>query len=859
MMMKRISATLIALASTPAFAAGPVIWGPSNVATNLQLGLYTHSLQITDGSGYIDFFRDGSTPATPATNTLRLYSPSSGFLAWLTASGGGVTFAPASAATSVSMTVPNVSGTLTLLTASQVLTNKTINCSNNTCSNVDIATAVSGLGTGIATWLGTPSSANLISAVTDETGTGSLVFGTAPTITLANGTGLPLTTGVTGILPLANGGTNKNLTPAAGGLVYMDSDSLEPGAAGTSGQIAISSGTGAPTWLSYKNTTDDNTFLGDSAGAALLSGGTENSFFGDEAGKAVTTGDQNTAVGSQAGMGPTTGGDNTAVGFQACIGFAGTSGSTCVGSGTSVGSGTLADLVAIGHSATATGAIGSVAVGASSKALNFDVSLGYQAGTALTHSAGSEGYFNTLIGYQAGAGVTSGASNTFIGSSTGGAITSGSANTAIGASLNAGTTTASSNVFIGYNLGNNASGAGVAVTTAGFSTLIGSQADLATATATDVVYIGYNGAGGTRSVVIGSNAADNGTDNVFIGEHSGFNLPTATGTVAVGQGTAQTLSSGVNNTLLGNDADVSTGTFTNSTALGNGATVDASNAALIGNASVTDFSLGDTASAAASSARTLRSGDANGSDKAGGDFTIQASRSTGSGAAGKVLIKGAPAASTSSTLNTVQTMLTADPGTTTIGTTVTVKGQSNQTADMFVVEANDGTDSLIVNGDDEASGANVAIRGTATNDAAATGFVGQLVEVSNTGTGQKLTSLATTNNISSAGIQPGGGDWDMSLICCFAVNGATIGTALTNCSIETTSATIAGSIGLGRVQSPTIPTATADFCLSVPPWRVSLASGATTTYYGVAQSAVTVTGASGGVIVYGRLSARRVR
>jgi hypothetical protein len=38
-------------------------------------------------------------------------------------------------------------------------------------------------GTGILTFLGTPSSANLASAVTDETGTGSLVFGTSPTFT----------------------------------------------------------------------------------------------------------------------------------------------------------------------------------------------------------------------------------------------------------------------------------------------------------------------------------------------------------------------------------------------------------------------------------------------------------------------------------------------------------------------------------------------------------------------------------------------------------------------------------------------------------------------------------------------------
>jgi hypothetical protein len=43
-------------------------------------------------------------------------------------------------------------------------------------------TGISSFGTGVATWLGTPSSANLAAAVTGETGSGALVFGTAPTI-----------------------------------------------------------------------------------------------------------------------------------------------------------------------------------------------------------------------------------------------------------------------------------------------------------------------------------------------------------------------------------------------------------------------------------------------------------------------------------------------------------------------------------------------------------------------------------------------------------------------------------------------------------------------------------------------------
>lgn len=41
----------------------------------------------------------------------------------------------------------------------------------------------SAMGTGVETFLGTPSSANLAAAVTNETGSGSLVFGTSPTLT----------------------------------------------------------------------------------------------------------------------------------------------------------------------------------------------------------------------------------------------------------------------------------------------------------------------------------------------------------------------------------------------------------------------------------------------------------------------------------------------------------------------------------------------------------------------------------------------------------------------------------------------------------------------------------------------------
>ena len=50
------------------------------------------------------------------------------------------------------------------------------------CTGLPVSTGISGLGTGVATFLATPSSANLASAVTDETGSGALVFANSPAL-----------------------------------------------------------------------------------------------------------------------------------------------------------------------------------------------------------------------------------------------------------------------------------------------------------------------------------------------------------------------------------------------------------------------------------------------------------------------------------------------------------------------------------------------------------------------------------------------------------------------------------------------------------------------------------------------------
>jgi hypothetical protein len=114
--------------------------------------------------------------------------------------------------------------------------------------------SITGLGTGVATWLATPSSANLAAAVTDETGSGALVFATSPSL----------------VTPLLGTPTSGNFSTGTFTWPTFNQNTTGNAATATSATTATNLAGGATGSLPYQTAAGATTFLAAGSNGQVL-------------------------------------------------------------------------------------------------------------------------------------------------------------------------------------------------------------------------------------------------------------------------------------------------------------------------------------------------------------------------------------------------------------------------------------------------------------------------------------------------------------------------------------------------------------------------------------------------------------